>query len=145
MEQPTSQKTILVVDDDPKVLAVVSALLIESEYNVLTASTGATGLEQSREFKGEIHLLLSDFQMPEMSGVDLARAMILERPHLKVLMMSGFPGGMLILAEGWHFLPVPFIDSQLRVLVAGLVSPNKQSRFSKELPAGASEPLTAIV
>jgi FixJ family two-component response regulator len=131
MEQPLSKKTIFVVDDDPKVLAGVSALLVESKYNVLTARTGSKGLEQSRNFKGEIHLLLSDFQMPGMSGVDLATVMTLDRPQLKVLLMSGFDDGMLILNEGWHFLSKPFIDSQLRALVVGLVSPEGPSRFSK--------------
>jgi two-component system cell cycle response regulator CpdR len=126
------KKTILVVDDDPNVLALVSGLLVDSAYNILTANTGANALHQSREFKGEINLLLSDFQMPGgLSGVELATEMMLERPQLKVLLMSGFPEGMLVLNEGWHFLPKPFIASQLRALVVGLVSPDKKSKFSK--------------
>ena len=127
---PPTQETYL-VNDDPKILATVSALLREnSDYHVLTASTGSKGLEQSRNFKGEIHLLLSDFQMPAMSGVELATAMTCERPQLKVLLMSGFAEGMLVLNEGWHFLAKPFIASQLRALVAGMVSPDKPSRYS---------------
>jgi DNA-binding NtrC family response regulator len=132
MEQTPRKKTILVVDDEPKILAVVSEVLADGEYNILTASTGSMGLQQSREFKGEIDLLLSDFQMPAgMSGVDLATAMTLERPQLKVLLMSGFPEGMLVLNEGWHFLSKPFVASQLRALVIGLVSPERKSKFSK--------------
>jgi DNA-binding NtrC family response regulator len=132
MGQAPRKKTILVVDDEPAVLSVVSDVLEDIEYNILTASTGAKGLQQSREFKGEIDLLLSDFQMPGgMSGVDLATVMTLERPQLKVLLMSGFPEGMLVLNEGWHFLPKPFVTSQLRALVAGLISPEKKSKFSK--------------
>jgi DNA-binding NtrC family response regulator len=133
-ETPTppqnDQKTILVVDDDASILAVVSELLIDGGYNVLTARTGAKGLEQSREFKGSIDLLLSDFQMPGMSGVELATAMTQERGEIKVLLMSGFTDGMLILNEGWHFLTKPFIASQLRALVSGLISPDKKSRFA---------------
>jgi DNA-binding NtrC family response regulator len=130
---PPDKKTILVVDDDPKILAAVSGLLAENPgYNVLTASTGSKGLEQSRNFKGEIHLLLSDFQMPGgMSGTDLATVMTVDRPDLKVLLMSGFQGGTLILNEGWHFLDKPFVASQLRALVVGLVFPDKKTRFSK--------------
>ena len=118
------------VDDDPSVLAVVSELLIDGGYNVLTACTGAKGLEQSREFNGMIDLLLSDFQMPGMSGVELATVMIQERRGLKILLMSGFTDGMLILNEGWHFLNKPFVASQLRALVTGLISPDKKSRFA---------------
>jgi len=69
--------------------------------------------------------------MPEMDGIQLATAMSIDRPQLKVLMMSGFTGGMLVLNEGWHFLPKPFISSQLLALVVGLVSPDQKSRFSK--------------
>ncbi len=127
-----STKTILVVDDDPNILTVVTALLANSEYKVLTAVSGSTGLQQSRDYPGEIHLLLSDFQMPGMSGIDLATAMTRERPEVKVLLMSAFDGGMLVLNEGWHFLAKPFIASQLRALVVGLVFPDKKSqRFSK--------------
>jgi two-component system cell cycle sensor histidine kinase/response regulator CckA len=111
-------------------LHIVSRLLANEDYNILTANTGPMGLQRSREFEGEIDLLLSDFQMPEMPGVDLATAMTIERPHLKVLLMSAFRDGMLVLNEGWHFLPKPFVASQLRALVAGLVFPEKNSKFS---------------
>src|ERR1700722_8219456 len=84
------QKTLLVVDDDPQVLNSVCALLVDSNYKVLQATSGAEALQQSRDYKGEIHLLLSDFQMLGMSGVDLATKMTGERPQLKVLLMSGF-------------------------------------------------------
>ncbi len=104
-------------------------------YNVLMAETGDRALQQSKEFKGEIHLLLTDFQMPGMSGIELATAMTADRPDLKVLMMSSFPEGMLILNAGWHFLPKPFIASQLRSLVGGLVSPDAKSRFAALEPA----------
>jgi len=130
MEQTARKKTILVVDDDPNVTSSVSEVLARREYNILTASTGSMGFYQSREFKGEIDLLLSDFQMPGMSGVDLATAITLERPQLKVLLMSGFPDGMLVLNEGWHFLKKPFMASQLRAMVAGLVFPEQKSRLS---------------
>jgi FixJ family two-component response regulator len=134
MEQPPNprhdQKTIFLVDDDPAVLQCVALLLADHDYNVLSWGSGAEALLQSKAYAGEINLLLSDFQMPEMSGVELATAMSVERPQLKVLLMSGFPGGMLVLNEGWHFLAKPFIASQLRALVAGLVSPYTPTRFS---------------
>ena len=75
---------------------------------------------------------MSDFEMPNMNGVDLATAMTIDRPEIKVLLMSGFAGGTLILNEGWHFLPKPFVPSQLRTLISGLVFPDKKSRFSAE-------------
>ena len=127
---PNDQKTILVVDDDADILQFVAELLGEGRYNVLTASSGAEALQQASNYSGEIHLLLADFQMPEMSGIELATQMSVGRPQLKVLMMSGFTGGMLVLNEGWHFLAKPFIASQLRALISGLLFPEKGSRFS---------------
>lgn len=124
-----TEKTILVVDDDATILKFVSELLVEYKYNVLTASSGKEALEQSRDCKGEIHLLLSDFEMPGMNGIGLATAISVERPQIRVLLMSGFTGGMLILNEGWHFLSKPFIPSQLRALIRGLISPDEYAKF----------------
>jgi DNA-binding NtrC family response regulator len=127
----SNSKTILVVDDDPRIVAVVVALLANSEYNILTAENGSKALEESRAFKGDIHVLLSDFQMPQMSGLELANVMTAERPEVKVLLMSGYDGGMLVLNAGWQFLAKPFIASQLRALVTGLAFPDRRSaKFS---------------
>ncbi len=82
-----------------------------------TAGTGSKGLQLSREFRGEINLLLSDFQMPGMSGAELATVMTLDRPQLKVLLTSGFGGRKLVLNEGWHFLSKPSVAPQLRAPV----------------------------
>jgi two-component system cell cycle sensor histidine kinase/response regulator CckA len=128
---PSSPKTILLVDDDANIIAFVSALLADCAYNVLTAKSGIDAVQRSKDYKGEIALLLSDFQMPGMSGVELATKLTTERPQLKVLLMSGFPDGMLVLNEGWHFLAKPFIPSQLCALIRGLVFPEKGSKFAR--------------
>jgi len=123
------RKTILVVDDDPAILNSVAGVL-SREYNVFRASSGLEALQQSKDFKSEIHLLLSDFQMAGMTGIELATQITAQRKEIKVLLMSGYPAGMLVLNEGWHFLPKPFIPSQLLTLISGLISPLKISRFS---------------
>jgi len=131
---PGSNKTILIVDDDSQILRLVSAMLAHQGLDIITAETGDNALKKSNGFDGEIALLLTDFEMPGMSGIELATRLSEVRPKIKVLMMSGFDGGMLILNEGWHFLAKPFIASQLRALVAGLIYPDKDSRFL-ETPA----------
>ena len=125
-----NRKTLLVVDDDDKILGLVAQLMVDCGHNVMTASSGLKAIQESRDFKGDIDLLLSDFQMPKMSGVDLATTLTLERPNIKVLLMSGFSGGTLILNEGWHFLAKPFVNSQLSALVAGLLSQEKKFKTS---------------
>ena len=127
-EPTVNKKTILVVDDDPVVLSFTHELLQEGGHYVLSARNGPEALRLSQDHPGDIDLLLTDFQMPGMSGIDLATEITLDRPAIKVLMMSGFAGGMLVLNEGWHFLAKPFVSSQLRSLVTGLLFPDK-SRF----------------
>ena len=128
---PENKKTVLVVDSNVLVRQLLVEVLAHGDgYNVLMAGTGEQGLQRSREFQGEIHLLVTDFQMAGMSGIELATAMTVDRPKLKVLMMSGFPEGMLVLNEGWHFLPKPFVASQMRTLVSGLLTPDKKSRYA---------------
>jgi len=129
MSKAQHKKNILLVDDDPALLESVRGFL-DGDYRVLTASSGQEALRQAKEFKSEIHLLLSDFQMEGMTGIELATQLTAERPEVKVLLMSGYPAGMLVLNEGWHFLPKPFVSSQLLALVVGLVSPDTTSKFA---------------
>jgi two-component system cell cycle sensor histidine kinase/response regulator CckA len=125
------QKTVLIVDENAELLPSLVAILADANYKVLSATGGRAALRQSKNCKSDIHLLLADFQMDGMNGVDLATRMTADRPDLKVLLMSPFTDGMLVLNEGWHFLPKPFIPSQLRSLVTSLVYPEKATRFAK--------------
>jgi DNA-binding NtrC family response regulator len=125
--QASFRYTVLVVDDDSVLRNLVARLLVDSQYTVLTAANGAEALRRSRDCQTEIHLLLSDFQMPGVSGVELATQIAKERPNVRVLLMSGYRG-MLVLDQGWHFLAKPFLASQLRTLVADIVTPDRQSR-----------------
>ena len=119
------------MDENAELSITLAAILADANYKVLSASSGRAALRQSKTCKSEIHLLLADFQMEGMNGVDLATKLTADRPNLKVLLMSGFTDGLLVLNEGWHFLPKPFIPSQLRTLVSGLVFPEKSTRFAK--------------
>jgi DNA-binding NtrC family response regulator len=125
-----TQKTILVVEDDPALLKVVTSILVR-DYNVLRASSGREALQVSRSYQPATHLLLSDFEMPEMNGIALATQISLERPQIKVLLMSGFTDEKLVLNEGWHFLPKPFSASQLHTLIAGLINPEDSDRAKR--------------
>jgi PAS domain S-box-containing protein len=87
--------TALVVDDNPYALSFVANGLKELGCNVLQASTGQNALDVSREFKGEIHLLVTDIIMPGLSGVEIEKIIRRERPGIRVLFMSGFPAGKL--------------------------------------------------
>ena len=123
---PGNNKSILIVDDDSQIVRLVSEILAGQGFDIITSGSGEDALKKSKGFEGEIALLLTDFEMPGISGIELATRLTELRPNIKVLLMSGFDGGMLVLNEGWHFLPKPFVASQLRGLVSGLVYPNKR-------------------
>jgi len=125
--EPHTKKTSLVVDDDPAVLELTSGFLTD-DHNVLRAVNRKEALQTMKDYKGELSLLLSDFEMPGMSGIELATQLSVERLQLKILLMSGFPRGTLVLNEGWHFLAKPFVPSQMRLLIRSLISP--EPRFS---------------
>jgi CheY-like chemotaxis protein len=80
--------TILVVDDDPQVLAVVPAILRQPGYTVLTASDGyeATRVLADRH----IDLLVTDIRMPGLSGTELATQAKVMRPTLRIIFITGF-------------------------------------------------------
>jgi two-component system, cell cycle sensor histidine kinase and response regulator CckA len=82
---------ILVVDDDPLILRVVSRLLTTDGYRVLTAPDGQAAWEL---LEGpppqEVALLLTDVRMPHMGGAELGRHISTSRPEIPVLYMTGF-------------------------------------------------------
>ena len=83
-------ETILVVEDEDPVRTLLRRILIDHGYRVLEARDGADGLRRSQEHGGEIHLLLTDVVMPEMTGPELARHLSAQRPTTRVLFMTGY-------------------------------------------------------
>ena len=117
-----SEKTILFADDNGQVQKFVAALLKRCRYNVIVASDGKDALQKAREFDGIIHLLLSDIEMPGMTGIELAIQLNQERPVTKILLISGLATGMLVLNNGWQFLPKPFVSDMLRDRIRDFLS-----------------------
>jgi len=113
-ENPNSNKTILFADDDGQVQKFVAALLMKGGYHVILASNGMDALQKARAYEGVIHLLLSDVEMPGMTGIELAIQLGQERPDTKILLISGLDSGILVLNNGWQFLPKPFMADMLR-------------------------------
>jgi signal transduction histidine kinase/HAMP domain-containing protein len=88
---PRGCETILVVEDEPSVRALVIKLLQDLGYRLLQAPSGPSALEVWREHGKAIDLLITDIVMPEgMNGVDLAERLRRSRPELKVIYTSGY-------------------------------------------------------
>ena len=81
--------TVLVVDDEPLIRSMVSTMLEQGGFAVITAEDGPEAIRLSRTYSGQIDLVLTDVVMPEMSGHVLARELQAENPTLPILLMSG--------------------------------------------------------
>ncbi|MFQ5614199.1 MAG: GAF domain-containing protein [Anaerolineae bacterium] len=84
-------EVILLVEDEPNVLNVARAMLQHLGYQVLSASNGREALQIYGRHRDDIALVLTDISMPEMGGLDLARALHEQDPHLKVVAITGYP------------------------------------------------------
>lgn len=109
--------TVLLVDDDPGVRISMRKLLCSRHYHVLLASDGDEAVKVAAEIEGPLHLLLTDVDMPRMTGVEAARLIREKRPALPVLFMSGrhaaAPGLRAEEAAGAHFIEKPFSADEL--------------------------------
>src|SRR5260370_26267057 len=76
---------ILLVEDDVHIQYFIWKLLKADGFTVLTAGNGELALEASRSHPGPIDLLLTDMQMPRMSGLELCRNISEQRPGINVL------------------------------------------------------------
>ena len=83
-------ETILLVDDEPEILALAREMLESEGYEVLDALNAEEAVRVAASHAGPIHLLLTDVVMPGASGQDLAQLLGLQRPDLRVLYMSSF-------------------------------------------------------
>ena len=85
--EPEHDATILVVDDEPELSRALSKLLSRNGYHVLTDGNGEEGLAILR--RQEIHLVLSDLQMPKMGGLDLLKAAQVIAPNTEFVIITG--------------------------------------------------------
>ena len=89
VESHAESATILVVDDEPMILSLISRFLDSLGYEVLTA-TGPVEAERIASTRDDIRLLISNVVMPGGSGPALAQRLKTRQPKLEVLLMSGY-------------------------------------------------------
>jgi hypothetical protein len=127
-------ETILVVDDEEAVLTLVVTILKRANFRVLSANSGVAALTLAYETSDRIDLLISDVDMPAMSGPDLGEAMKKTRPELHVMLMSGGANGsLLVLNYGWAFIQKPFVPVKLvQMILDVLHSPDRSQLGGQE-------------
>ena len=110
-------ETVLLVEDEEVVREMVGDMLRDSGYHVIEAKDGNEALFLSKQHRGDIHLMLTDVVMPQMSGRELAEQLTLRRPETNVLYMSGYTDDAIVhhgvLVEGTAFIGKPFSPDTL--------------------------------
>jgi CheY-like chemotaxis protein len=110
-------ETVLVVEDQDPVRAVVQRTLQSTGYHVLEASRGRDALELVQQSVEPVHLVLTDLMLPEMTGQEMVQRLRAFKPLVRALYMSGYAGGALahqgVVEPGMTFLQKPFTPDVL--------------------------------
>jgi signal transduction histidine kinase/ActR/RegA family two-component response regulator len=108
---------VLLIEDEPGVLAFVSAALRQHGYQVLTADCGTSARQVFARECDTLDLVMSDVILPDTTGVELLEEFFLVRPALRALLSSGYSEKQALLdlveKRGLHFLHKPYTLIQL--------------------------------
>src|ERR1017187_8771852 len=113
---PGGTESILLVEDEDAVRALVRTILETRGYAVIEAPNGRAGLKLCETHAGKIDLLVTDVVMPEMGGREFAVAAVKLRPGLKVVFVSSHTQDVFLkegIQHGEAFLQKPFDPMQL--------------------------------
>jgi len=116
--------TILLVDDEPNYLIVLSELLTDAGHEVFTAASGEQALEQARS--SDLDVVITDMQMPGMNGMALLAAIKEINPDLPVIIITAFAevekAVKAMQAGAFGYLAKPFANDELLVNIEKAVS-----------------------
>lgn len=112
---------ILVVDDDPMLRLGIVSMLKDLGYRATAAQDPMRALPMVHQGLG-VDLLITDYSMPGMTGVELAHRIAQERPGLLVLIMTGHQQLKDDLYPDWRKLTKPFTEVELRREIESMIS-----------------------
>ena len=118
-----SRSSILVVDEEDSIRTLICGFLESEGYEIVLSSNGSDALRFALTSPHRFDLLLTDIQMPGISGIELAQRLLQKWPGLPILLISGVMDvrearEQLSASGPFHFLAKPFDLSQLRQSVA---------------------------
>ena len=110
-----SIRKILIVDDSATERHMLNDLLTKAGFDVVSSDNGEDAIVKARQVKPD--LILMDVVMPGLNGLELAQRVMAERPHLRVLFMSGYADHAVVQRDivdaGRPFLQKPFAPDRL--------------------------------
>jgi DNA-binding response OmpR family regulator len=121
-----SEGTILLIEDEEDVRRLLARALARLDYDLVEAENGELGLQAAKQLAGSLSLVVTDINMPVMSGLEFAREFRPLQPRVPILFITGLDlristaeaaryGGELLVKP---FGPDTFLDTVTRVLAA---------------------------
>ncbi len=119
-------ETILVVDDEPEILAIIQQVLTAAGYRVLVAANGMAGLAEYGRHQAQIALVVTDVMMPVLGGDQFVRDLVRANPGVRVVAMSGIASNETTMRslgpQVVGFLSKPFTSPSLLRAVSEVLS-----------------------
>jgi CheY-like chemotaxis protein len=120
-----SGQSILVVEDEPLILEYLENVLGEKNYKVYKAENGQQATDEFNKRRNEISVLLTDANLPDINGIDLAEKLREQRKDLKVIVSSGFSRQKAlkskIFDENYKYIQKPYGIDELLEIVKSMV------------------------
>ena len=117
------QETILLVDDEPHVLELLSVTLEDEEYRILQAKDGEEAMKLVEI--GQIDLVMTDLKMPKMDGIELTRAIRRIEPTLPIMVYSAYrfvdTAPVALRAGANEYITKPFLQTKIKQVVERLL------------------------
>ncbi|BBO82915.1 hypothetical protein DSCO28_34810 [Desulfosarcina ovata subsp. sediminis] len=115
-----TQHAILMVDDEPHVLKAFQRVLRKAPYTLMTATDGEAALTllEARE----VSIVISDFNMPQMNGLELLKTIKTRHPHILTIMLTGQAEIQVAIqaineAGVYKFIQKPWDDADLKITI----------------------------
>jgi len=137
MIKPADQIRILCVDDEKNILQALERSFLDDDYEIMNAGSGSEGL-QAMEKSGPFQVVISDYRMPVMNGVEFLKKVYARWPDTVRLVLSGYADvGAIVAAinEGhiYKFIPKPWDDQDLRFTIQKSLEHYQLQKKNREL------------
>jgi two-component system cell cycle sensor histidine kinase/response regulator CckA len=141
MAETPARGTILLVEDEEGVRAVLAELLTGLGFTVLEAGNGVEAVDIATRQAGAIDLVVTDMVMPEMSGQELGRTLAQKWPDLRILYMSAFASNIYSPSALADFISKPFGLDDFLAKVRGLMEAPPRRRADAPVSAPPPRPV----
>ena len=129
---------ILCVDDERNVLRSLERIFLDDDYEIVIAGSGEEGLRILEEAGDSFQVVVSDYRMPVMNGVEFLKEVYERWPDTVRIVLSGYADAGAIVAainEGhiYKFIPKPWNDEELRVTIQNCLERYSLMKENREL------------